>query len=510
MPAEHAILTTRAMGEADAYAIRNGRPGAVLMEAAARGAFEAIRTRWAARPAAVLCGPGNNGGDGWAAARMLHEAGWPVEVFSLVDRESLKGDAARAAAGWRGPVRPLAECDPARYGLLIDALFGAGLTRPLEGEAARLARESAASGAVIVSMDAPSGVDGDRARADGPAFRADLTVTFHRLKPVHVLQPGAAACGEIVLAGIGVPDGWENAADPCAEHNDPDLWTVPGLGLEANAHKHSRGRLVVLSGPAGATGAARLAAAAGLIGGAGFVTLLCPPGALGEASAASRSIVTRALEQGGFDGALANHRASAALLGPGAGLNGELRARVLAACASTTPLVLDADALTVFESDPDALFRVLHPACVLTPHAGEFDRLFPGLAGGALNKIEAARQAAKLSGAVIVFKGPDTVIAAPDGRVRVNTHASPRLATAGTGDVLAGLTASFMAQGADSFDSASAAVWIHGEAGRRLGPGAMVEDVLNRLPEALGMAGDIRKRRAVLLRLCRLSESRLG
>lgn len=506
MDHRHDILTVSAMGAADRYAVQQGRSGGALMDAAGAGLASAIMKRWSPRRCAVLCGPGNNGGDGWEAAALLKSAGWPVSVFSLVERKALKGDAARAAGRWTGPAAPLEDCDPSQFDLFIDALFGAGLSRPLDGEAARLAAACNArrpDGAVIVSADVPSGMDGDLARSAGPAVEADLTVTFHRLKPAHLLQLGRARCGEVVLIDIGIPDGWREAAQPCAQINMPELWPNAGVEPPAGAHKHSRGRLCVLSGPAGASGAARLAGAAGLIGGAGFVTLLCPPGALEEVAAASRSLVARGFDPAGdFGHILEEHRAGAAALGPGAGVAESTRRRVLAALETHSPLVLDADALTCFADTPETLFSGVKGPVVLTPHGGEFARLFPDLAErDDLNKIEITREAAKRSGAVIVHKGPDTVIASADGAVRVNVHASPRLATAGTGDVLAGLIGAFMASGEGAFDAASAAVWIHGEAGRRCGPGATVEAVLERLPSAVGALTQRRARMAALQRI---------
>jgi NAD(P)H-hydrate epimerase len=497
----HAVLSVEAMGAADAFAIKQGRCGGALMDAAGGAIAAAIMARWSPRPIAVLCGPGNNGGDGWEAAVQLRARGWPVEVFAMKPAAGLEGDAARAAARWTGKVQRLQACDPPRFALILDALFGAGLSRPLEGEPARLAK--ACEERTVIAADVPSGVHGDRARAEGPAFRAALTVTFHRYKPAHVLHPGRAACGEIVLADIGIPEGWVDAAAPVAEHNHPDLWRVPGLHIETGAHKHQRGRLCVLSGGHGASGAARLSAEAGLIGGAGYVTLLCPPDALTECAASTRAVVTRAYDlNADFAEVLDGHRAEAAVMGPGAGTSRETRRRVLQACGHGAALVLDADALTVFEDDPAALYGALHEGCVLTPHAGEFARVFPDLAGREdLNKIEIARKGAACAGAVLVLKGPDTVIAAPDGRVRVNTHASPRLATAGTGDVLAGLIGAFLAQGADAFDAASAAVWIHGEAGRQMRPGDTAETVLRNLPGALSTVSGQKQRAAALARL---------
>jgi NAD(P)H-hydrate epimerase len=504
----HAVLSVEAMGAADSFAMAHGRSGGALMDAAGGAIADAITKRWSPRPIAVLCGPGNNGGDGWEAAAQLQARGWPVEIFAMKPPVKLEGDAARAASKWTGEVQGLEACDPSRFALILDALFGAGLSRPLEGEPGRLAK--ACADLTVIAADVPSGVHGDRARADGPAFKAALTVTFHRYKPVHVLHPGRAACGEIVLADIGVPDGWMDAASPVAERNHPDLWTVPGIAIDAGAHKHQRGRLCVLSGGHGASGAARLSAEAGLTAGAGYVTLLCPPDALTECAASMRAVVTRAYDlTADFADVLGGHRAQAAVMGPGAGTSRETRRRVLEACGQGASLVLDADALTVFEDDSAALYEALHERCVLTPHAGEFARVFPDLAdtrestgqSSCENKIEIARKAASRAGAVLVLKGPDTVIAAPDGRVRVNTHASPRLSTAGTGDVLAGLIAAFLAQGAAQFDAASAAVWVHGEMGRRMGPGDTAASAMTLLPQALRHVRDLQSRKAALRRL---------
>lgn len=497
-----AILTNAQMGRADAWAAENGVPGTVLMEAAGRAVAEAIRARFAPRETIVLCGPGNNGGDGFVAARHLKAAGWKVRVFAMKPSGGLEGDAAWAAKSWSGSVGALDEAQIAEGGLVVDALFGAGLSRPLEGAAKALAEASQARRAVIVAVDVPSGLPGDAANPDGPVFAADLSVTFHRYKPAHLLQPGAAICGETVLADIGIPGGWTAAAEPCAEHNGPALWHVPGLIIDPGAHKHTRGRLCVLSGPAGATGAARIAAQAGLSGGAGFVTLLCPGSALMEASTASVAVVTRAMDRdAGMDAILKQHRAGAAILGPGAGVTDALKDRVLAALSLKMPLVLDADALTVFKDDRAPLIQALHEDVVLTPHGGEFARVFPGLLDDCTNRIEAVRRASGESGAVVLLKGPDTVIAAPDGRVRVNTHASARLATAGTGDALAGLIGAMLAQGLNAFDAASASAWIHGDAGRRMGPGDTAAGLLGHLPGALGALRDRYAREAALRRL---------
>ncbi|MCW5723776.1 MAG: NAD(P)H-hydrate dehydratase [Maricaulaceae bacterium] len=479
MPAE--ILSTDAMRAADAFAIRAGTPGAALMGAAGKALCDAIIARWTPRPAAVLCGPGNNGGDGFVCARLLAERGWPVRVFLLGAVAALKGDALAAAQQWRGEAAPLSTHSLRGAELVVDALFGAGLTRSLEGAAAALAQIAGEGGRPVIAADVPSGLDGDRARADGPVFQADLTVTFHRLKPAHVLSPGRGLCGEVVLADIGIPDGWAAETEIMAEVNGPDLW--PHLPAPGGEHKHRRGRLAVLGGPAHRTGAARLAARAGLRAGAGLVTVLAPPEAITAYAPALESEMLRPfVGAAGFLEGLAQTRATAAVIGPAAGVGAATREIVLAALSTPAPLVLDADALTSFEAEPQALFATLRATDVLTPHEGEFERLFPGLLAGSLNRIEAAKAAAKAAGAVVLLKGPETVIAAPDGRARVNIHATSWLATAGTGDVLAGMIGAFLAGGADAFDAASAAAWLHGDAGIALGPGLIASDLPQALP----------------------------
>ncbi|MEE2567584.1 NAD(P)H-hydrate dehydratase [Hyphobacterium marinum] len=482
-----------AIRRADAFAIANGVDGWTLMQAAGQAVAQSIAQRWSKRPVRVLCGPGNNGGDGFVAAAALREKGWPVRVFLLGDAAKLTGDAARAYAHWGDPAEPLENARPDEAGLVIDALFGAGLARPLEGQAAELCTATNSARAVCVAVDVPSGLDGDRAQADGAVFRADLTVTFHRPKPAHLLEPGRGQCGEIVCVDIGIPDGWRAEIEPVGDYNTPDLWPDLPTRPDRQTHKHGRGRLAVLSGGPSATGAARLAAQAGLRAGSGLVTVLSPKNALLVNAQSLSEVMVRGFDGvEGFLAGLDGLRATAAVLGPGAGVGEGTRELVIAALSRSPALVLDADALTSFEGETDHLFSHLRPGDVLTPHAGEFARLFPDLAEAPINKIEAARTAAERAGCVVVFKGPDTVIAAPDGRVRVNTHATPALATAGTGDVLAGITGAFLAQGTDAFDAASAAVWLHGDAGLRAGEGLIAGDVIAALPNSFAA---LRRRR---------------
>jgi NAD(P)H-hydrate epimerase len=472
------------------------------MQSAGEAAARAIAARWSKRPVQILCGPGNNGGDGYVCAAWLAAAGWPVELAALGDPAQLKGDAALARAGWTGPITALDALAPRPGALLVDALFGAGLTRPLEGEAARWAQISRGEGRIIIALDTPSGLDGDRAEALGPVFRADLTVTFHRFKPAHLLEPGRSLCGELVCAAIGIPKGWEGKREPNALINSPALWSRRLNALSDSDHKHKRGRLCVFSGRSSATGAARLAALGGLRAGAGLVTLLSPPDAMLVNAAHSSAIMLARWRGPDLAGdLLAERRASAAVIGPAGGVGSDMRDAVLDALAGPAPIVIDADALTSFADDPAPLFQALRPGDVLTPHEGEFARLFPQIASADGNKLEKARAASGASGAVLLLKGPDTVIAQPNGVCAVNLNASPRLATAGSGDVLAGMIGGLLAQGVFAFEAACAAAWLHGEAGRLLKPGGTAEDLIALIPSARDRLESLVSRSAMLDRL---------
>ena len=500
------ILSIKEMREADGFAVAQGVSGESLMAKAGQAVADEVTRRWSPRPTIILCGPGNNGGDGYVCAARLARLGWPVRIAALGDPDRLTGDAAWARGLWTGPIEALEDARPDGEGLIIDALFGAGLSRPLDGAAARWAETAEASGAAIVAVDTPSGLDGDSARAGGPVFRADLTVTFHRLKPAHLLYPGRALCGETVCADIGIPLGWEGKREPSALVNHPGLWSRRLRWGAAQDHKHRRGRLGVFTGGASSTGAARLAAEAGLRVGAGLVTLLSPPSALLVNAATSTAVmVARWTEPGEAGALLEDRRADAAVIGPAAGPGEGTREAVLSALDRPTALVLDADALTSFEEEPDPLFKALRPGDVLTPHAGEFRRLFPDIAASERNKMEQARLAADRAGAVVVFKGPDTVIAAPNGVVTVNARPAPALATAGTGDVLAGMIGGLLAQGLFAPDAAAAGVWMHAEAGLSLSPGRTAEDLLAALPDTLHALRSRLAREAALSRMAAMS-----
>ncbi|MCH9053608.1 MAG: NAD(P)H-hydrate dehydratase, partial [Proteobacteria bacterium] len=459
-----------------------------------------IRSRWRPCSSVVLCGPGNNGGDGFVIARLLEEAGWDVMVALLGSADRLKGDAALNARRWKGEVVPLAPSVLDGRALVVDAIFGAGLARPLAGQA--LATIEAINGEAIdgeavngrelpcVGVDTPSGIDGDSGAVLGAAPRCALTVTFFRKKPGHLLLPGRRFAGEVVVADIGIPESVIEAIAPKTFENTPSLWRHLLPWPRPEDHKYSRGHVIV-GGGAEMTGAARLAAAAALRAGAGLLTIASPPEAVAVYAVSMPGILTVPVDdEQAFAALLADRRKNAVLLGPGYGVNQATRSRVLAALGAGKRVVLDADALTVFADAPGDLFAAIAGDCVLTPHEGEFARIFPDLGGPDLGgkpggKLARARAAAKISGAVVLLKGADTVIASPDGRAAINANAPAALATGGAGDVLAGLIVGLMAQGMAPFEAASAAAWIHGEAASAFGPGLIAEDLAGLVPGVL-------------------------
>ncbi|MCJ2093232.1 NAD(P)H-hydrate dehydratase [Methylobacterium sp. J-072] len=490
------VLTVAAMRRVDAAAIDGGIPGIRLMEAAGAAVAERARARLPeGGRVLVLCGPGNNGGDGFVAARLLAERGYAVDLHLLGERGALTGDAALAAEAWTGPVQPadadaLPPCD-----LVIDALFGAGLSRHLDGAARALVEAVNAAGRPVLAVDVPSGVDGDTGAVRGVAIRAVETVTFVAFKPGHLLQPGRSLCGHRHLADIGTGEAALEvglaAATPPLFRNGPDLWATTFPRLTGESHKYTRGHALVLSGPATKTGAARLAARGVLRVGAGLVTLASPQAALAENAAQLTAIMLRPCETADdLDDLLTDERLNVVLAGPGLGTGEPTRERVAVAAAAGRSLVLDADALTSFSGQAPLLAAHLADGdahAVLTPHEGEFARLFKeteATAEGA-DKVARTRAAAALTGAVVVLKGADTVIASPDGRAAINDHGSPYLGTAGSGDVLSGLIAGLLAQGMPPFEAAAAGVWLHGDAGLRHGPGLIAEDIPELMPAVL-------------------------
>jgi hydroxyethylthiazole kinase-like uncharacterized protein yjeF len=483
------LLSNAEMAEADRQTIAGGVSGIQLMERAGTAVADAVL---AGIPAGsrtiVVAGPGNNGGDGFVAARSLAERGYHVEVLLVGEATRLNGDAALAANKWTGPT---AAADPAALGgaqVVIDALFGAGLDRPVEGLARAMIESMNAQPAPVVAVDLPSGINGTSGAVMGTAVKAARTITFFRKKPGHVLLPGRFYCGATSIADIGIPDSVLAQMAPQTFENIPALWRLHFPTPQNAGHKYDRGHAVIVSGPSWSTGAARLAARGALRAGAGLVTIASPREALAINAVASVAVMVRPI-----DGAdeltkfLGDPRSNAFAIGPGVGVSDETCKLVLAGLSGERAVVLDADAITSFSGNPERLREALHRrrdhATILTPHEGEFSRYFGALEARTEvgSKLERARLAAEIVEAVVLLKGADTVVAAPDGRAAIAANAPPYLATAGAGDVLAGMAAGLLAQGMPAFEAAAAAVWLHGEAAVAFGPGLISED----LPEAL-------------------------
>ena len=475
------------MYAADRLAMAAGIDGPTLMENAGAAAAREILARFGARPTLVLAGPGNNGGDGFVIARHLAEAGAEVRLALLGEKDRLRGDAAAMARKWRRKPVPLSPETVAGAELVVDALFGAGLARDLAGSARATLEAVAAAGVPVVAIDVPSGVDGDSGAVRGFAARAAMTVTFFRPKPGHYLFPGRALAGELRVVDIGIPEAVLDEIRPSVRVNDPALWRAELPKPTVAGHKYGRGHAVVVSGPRGRSGAARLGARGALRIGAGLATVATPSSALAENAAQLTAIMVREFRDGdGFARLIADPRLNAVLIGSGNGVGGAVRAHARAALRLNKRVVLDADAITAFATARKGLFPALHEDCILTPHEGEFRRLFPKAEGG---KLERARSAAEEAGAVVLLKGPDTVIAAPDGRAAINANAPPSLATAGSGDVLAGFCTGLLAQGMAAFEAAAAACWLHGACAEDFGPGLIAEDLAERLPNVLRRLG---------------------
>jgi hydroxyethylthiazole kinase-like uncharacterized protein yjeF len=451
------ILTAAQMRDAEAAAISAGTPVETLMERAGQAAAEAIRRFAGPMPALVLCGPGNNGGDGYVIARVLAERGVAVRVAAASEPATFAALAARKR--WSGPVETMADAMPAP--LLIDALFGTGLQRPLDDALAGQLAALAESARTSAAIDLPSGVSSDDGAMLSPVPSFDLTVTFGTLKPAHLLHPAASRMGRVVSADIGV-----EAESLLSEIARPRLPT-PG----PDDHKYSRGYVAMLGGDM--PGAAALTASAALRSGAGYVRLAANAYVTGVPSAVVQ-------DMGGAGSVFADPRAGAIVLGPGLGRSEKARGLLNQALLAEAALILDADALAI-AAGPETFLDARHWP-ILTPHAGEFARLFGYLSG---SKVEQARTAAKASGAVVVFKGPDTVVADPDGRTVISASASHWLATAGSGDVLAGVVAAMRSSGLDAFDAACAGVWLHGRAAQIAGPVLIADDLLAAIPVAV-------------------------
>ncbi len=504
---ELALLSNAQMYQADSLSMELGISGARLMDEAGRGIADEVMARFATEDGApgktiILCGGGNNGGDGYVIAKYLREAGWPVDVAQFGKTSDLSGDAALAAGQWmkdgKTTVAPLGADVITDAAIIIDSLLGAGLTRPVEGVIAETIEAVNASDAAVVAVDIPSGVSGDSGQILGTAIEADLTVTFFRGKRGHALAPGRFLCGEIVVIDIGIPPGTLDELDITTYANHPWLWRGDMPALEPTHHKYDRGLAYVVGGGVGKSGAARLAARAALRSGAGLVGTLCVMEALEEYASQQTAVMNAGFDDlAGFEELIAREQLRAIAIGPGNGVDEATRERVLAVLARGLPTVLDADAISVFAERSGELFEAIFEATagptVLTPHIGEFKRLFPDI--DLSDKVAAATAAAKHSGAVIILKGPDTVIASGlggaggAGKAIINAHAPATLATAGAGDVLAGIVTGLLAQGMEAFASAAMATWLLGEAAYGAGErGIIAEDLVEAIPAALTAA----------------------
>jgi NAD(P)H-hydrate epimerase len=482
----HALLDAASARAIDKAAIAAGTPEIDLMERAGAASAAAIVARWQPRPTLVLTGPGNNGGDGFVVARLLAEAGWPVRVAGMKQRDQLTGAAALAAGRWTGPIEDLTPEAMVGAELIVDSLFGIGLARALDGIVRAVVEAANESAAPIVAIDIPSGIDSDSGAVLGAAIEADLTVTFFRRKPGHLLLPGRDLAGEMVVSDLGVADAVYGSVPVAIFANGPDLWRDAFPWPTAGSHKYTRGHAVVLGGTK-ITGAARLAAHAAQRVGAGLVTIAADPSVV-PLYAAWRAdlLVAGVATPQDFVDLLSDRRLNAVLLGPGSGADARLAAAIAATLDAGAGLVLDADAFRVL-AEPNGLLTRLNGRVLMTPHEGEFQRVF----GPSTPRISAALRAAAQTGATVLLKGSDTVVAAPDGKAVINSGAPPELATAGSGDVLAGLAVGLLANRLSPTLAALIACWLHGRAASLFGPGLIAGDLPDTLPRVLAILRDL-------------------
>jgi hydroxyethylthiazole kinase-like uncharacterized protein yjeF len=483
------LLTADEMRRAEKITIDNGTPALTLMENAGRGVTEEVVRRFArGSKVSVLCGPGNNGGDGFVCARSLRERGYQVRLALLCKLEELGPDAREMARRWDEQIEPMVPRAIEGAEVIVDAILGSGLKGPVNGVVGQIIDQVNERELPVVAVDVPTGIDATFGSIQGAAFKAVSTVTFFRRKTGHMLLPAKRYCGDVRTVDIGIPNSVLADIVPQTFVNEPDFWLRYFPRLKPDGHKYDRGHAVVVSGPMESTGAARLSARGALRIGAGLVSVATSKAAFYINAAQLTSIMVAAYEGGaGLAELLTDTRRNAVLIGPGAGATAETRENVAAVLSSGATVVIDAEGLTAFAADPQELFALIqqrHAPTILTPHKGEFDAIFPEL-GNAESKLDQAKRAAEISGAVMVFKGPDTVVSAPDGLSAITEGSPPWLATAGTGDVLAGFIVGLCAQGMSPLDAAVAGVWIHSDIARVVGPGMIAEDMAPMLPALL-------------------------
>jgi hydroxyethylthiazole kinase-like uncharacterized protein yjeF len=484
------LLTADEMRRAEKIAVDSGISTLTLMENAGRGVTEEVVRRFPrGSKVLVLCGPGSNGGDGFVCARTLRERGYQVRLALLCKPEELRPDPKEMARRWDETIEPIGPRSLDGAEVIVDAIWGSGLKGPVNGVVGQLIDQATERNLPVVAVDVPTGIDSTYGNVHGTAFKAVSTVTFFRRKTGHVLLPGKRYSGEVRAVDIGIPAGVLGEIAPQTFLNEPDFWLRYFPRLKQDGHKYDRGHAVVVSGPMESTGAARLGARAAMRIGAGLVSVATSKAAFYINAAQLTSIMVSPYDGAGGLAEIfrADPRRNALLIGPGAGATPETRDNVAAALSSDAVAVVDAEGLTAFADDPAELFSLIQSrgaATILTPHKGEFDRLFPEL-DNAESKLEQTKRAAEISGGVVVFKGPDTVVSAPDGLSAITEDAPPWLATAGTGDVLAGMITGLLAQSMSPFDAAVAGVWMHAELARTFGPGLIAEDMAEMMPPLL-------------------------
>ncbi len=483
----HLLLSAAEMRRVEEAAIAAGRSGFALMQEAGKGVAGILRRDYDARRSAIiLCGPGNNGGDGFVAATELRRVGWRVVILADRERAAYRGEAGEAVALWVGEIRPLtiaalrdALAEEPRA-LILDALFGIGLTRDLDRRYGEIMDLAKIAGRPIIAIDIPSGIDADSGALRGFALPATRTITFGWAKPGHFLAPGEGHTGLLEILPLGFRPEWGKASGAKLWRNDPDLWREDHPYPQAEDHKYSRGLGLILARSA-MFGAGLLAARAARRIGAGMIAMGAPTAIHSALIAAQPGLIVKKLESGeDVPALLAEPRYRAILVGCGSPADGEARAMALGALAGDPPVIVDGGGLSAFAEKPGDLFARLRPDCVLTPHDGEFAALFPDLAV-LPDRLQATRAAAERSGACVLRKGRISLFAAPDGRAVIAPPAPADLATAGSGDVLAGILLGLMAQKMPSFSALGAALFAHGAAARHCGPRLIAED----LPEAL-------------------------
>ena len=497
------LITNEVMRACEQAVIRDGIPGFTLMKQAGSGTASIIA---AENPLSsqilVVCGPGNNGGDGFIIAVELKKSGFAVSVACSAARESLNGDAFLAASLWKEDILSLENTVPEQYDIIVDALFGTGLTRDITGSANDLIERINASRKKVYAVDMPSGIDGNSGQIHGIAVQAARTVTFFSAKQGHYLYPGREYCGKLDIIDIGIPYP-QDFLQTNPHLNTPSWWRLTDFSEQI--HKYEKGHVLVFSGGELQTGASRLAALAALRTGAGLVTILASLEAARIQAAHLTSVMIReCTDKEDLERILQDKRFNAAVIGPGFGIGETAREYVRQLCSADLALVIDADGLSSLAQEPENLPKLFAgKKVVLTPHEGEFQRLFSSYPlSRQAGKIERARLAAKLCGSVIVYKGADTVIAALDGQVAVNINGTRHLATAGSGDVLSGCIAGLMAQNMSPFDAACAGVWLHAFAGTRRGRGLIAEDLPLEISEIMSHCVDD------ILNCCILTEER--